>query len=86
MGNVPSRADLVHRNYLAFQAKLPGLMPEYNGKVAVMHEGEIAEFLDTFADAVKFGQRVFGDNFSVQEVSYAVHSLGFHSHAFGDVR
>ena len=86
MSNTSSREDLVHRNFLAFQEKLPGLLLEHAGKFAVMHASEVIELLDTMADAVRFGQHVFGEEFSVQEVSHFKHSLGFRAYAVGDVR
>lgn len=86
MSNTSSRSELVHRNFLAFQEKLPGLLVNHAGKFAVMHASEVIELLDTFADAVRFGQHVFGEDFTVQEVTHFKHSLGFQTHAFGDVR
>ena len=76
----PSQVDL---NYEAFLKLLPELLPSHAGKLAVMHDGKIVDFFDTFQDAVRFGEATFGSigNFSVQEVTNRVASLGFYSYA-----
>ncbi len=72
-------------NFQAFKALLPELIPTHAGKLAVMRDGEILGFFDSYADAVRFGQDRFGEigNFSVQEVTTRVVSLGFYSYAGG---
>lgn len=72
----------VDRNFEAFQAKLPELLPTHAGKLALMHDGDIVDFFDSYADAIRFGQERFGDisAFSVQEVSNKTASLGYYSY------
>lgn len=79
-----SEVDL---NFRAFQEKLPELLATCAGKLAVMHAGQIVDFFDSYADAVRFGQEKFGHigNFSVQEVTTRVISLGFYSCAVSHI-
>ena len=70
----------VDKNYEKFRMILPDLLKKAPGKYVVMHGGEIAEFFDTFGDAVRYGQGKFGkDKFSVQEVTSR--SVSYHSYA-----
>jgi len=72
----------VEANYVAFQQKLPELLPSHHGKFALMHDEEIVEFYDTARDAFFTGQRLFPDGlFSVEEVIDLPVDLGFYSHA-----
>lgn len=73
----------VERNYQAFEQMLPELLPTQLGKLAVLHNGELVDFFDTYADAVRYGEEKFGEigNFSVQEVTNRVASLGYYSYA-----
>jgi hypothetical protein len=72
----------VETNFVAFQQKLPDLLPSHRGKFALMRDGEIVEFYDTARDAFLTGQQVFPDGlFSVQEVIDLPVDLGFYSHA-----
>ena len=72
----------VDRNYEEFRKILPDLLKKAPGKYVVLHGGEIAEFFDTFGDALRYGQGKFGkDKFSVQEVTSRSVSLGYHSYA-----
>lgn len=74
-------------NFRAFQEKLPELVATHAGKVAVMRDGEIVEFFDSYPDAVRYGQRNYGGfgEFSLQEVTNCLPSLGFYSNAIGAV-
>lgn len=70
----------VERNYEAFRAQLPKLLPSYGGKFALMKDGEIVDFFDTAMDAYTVGKRDFGiDGFSVQEIIDRVIDLGYFS-------
>lgn len=82
------RATQVENNFKAFQAKLADLLPAYAGKIAVLHDGNVVDVFDSFADAIKFGQEKFGNanEFSVQEITARAQSLGFYAHAAGDIR
>jgi hypothetical protein len=44
----------VDRNYEEFRKILPDLLKKALGKYVVLHGGEIAEFFDTFGDAVRY--------------------------------
>jgi hypothetical protein len=78
----------VERNYQAFEQKLPELLASRLGKLAVLHDGEIVDFFDTYADAIRYGEEKFGaiGNFSVQEVTTRAASLGYYSYAGGAVQ
>jgi hypothetical protein len=75
-------ASQVDMNFDAFIKVLPDLLRTHPGKFALMHNGEVVEFLDSLSDAVLAGAAKFGDsNFSVQEVVSQNINLGFHLHA-----
>lgn len=72
----------VDRNYSAFKAKQPKLLPSHRGKFALMHDAQVEAFFDTFRDAFTSGRKLHSDGmFSVQEVSESPIDLGFFSHA-----
>lgn len=72
----------VDRNFKEFQRQLPELLKTYNGKFALMHDGQVVEFFDTVHDAYLAGKKLFGEEgFSVQEVTSAAADLGYFSHA-----
>ena len=75
----------IESNYRAFEEKLPGLVPAYRGKFALMRNGDIIEFFDTARDAYVAGQKLFPDRlFSVQEITDVPVDLGFFSHALSE--
>ena len=80
--NATNEESQVDINYRAFQAKLSELLPAQLGKLALMHNGDIVEFFDSYADAVRFGLERFGEigNFSVQEVTNSALSMGLYSY------
>ncbi len=72
----------VEKNYVAFKAHLRELLETHPGKQALLHDGKIVEFFDTFSDAIKFGNAKFGaGHYSVQEIKNRPAELGWHSHA-----
>jgi hypothetical protein len=72
----------VKRNYEAFRQRLPSILAAHQGKIALMHSGEIVAFFDTIGDANTAGQKLFKDQpFSLQEVTDQPIDLGFFSHA-----
>jgi hypothetical protein len=76
------RKEEIEKNYRAFVAMLPSLLPTNRGKFALMHAGEILEFYDTARDAYLAGQQAYLDGlFSVQEVTSSPVDLGYFSHA-----
>jgi hypothetical protein len=76
------RQRQVDANYARFQEMLPKLIHIHAGKYAVMRDGEIVGFYDTFRDALRFAYSKFGEGeFSVQEVTRPNVSLGYHSYA-----
>ena len=71
----------VDRNYEEFQRLLPSLKDK-EGKFALMKDGHIINFYDTFADAYSTGAAIYKDGlFSVQKVAFQPVDLGFLSHA-----
>ena len=80
--NAIDEKSQVDVNYRAFQTKLSELLATHPGKLALMHDGDVIEFFDSYADAVKFGVEKYGEigNFSVQEVTNSAVSMGLYSH------
>ena len=81
--------DEVDRNYEAFQARLPELLPTSRGQWALLRHGEVEVIFDTARDAQLAGEKLFDDGlFSVQQVTDGVVDLGWFSHAVSqrDVR
>lgn len=80
--NATDEQSQVDVNYRAFQAKLSELLATHAGKLALMHDGDIVDFFDSYADAVRFGVEKFGEirNFSVQEVTHSALSMGLYSY------
>jgi hypothetical protein len=77
-----SRISEVDRNYEVFRNLLAELSEAHPGEYAIMHDGQVIDFFDTFRDAVLFGHATFGEGrFSVQEVTGQRVSLGFHGNA-----
>jgi len=76
----PHNYTPVERNYEAFRAKLPKLLPTHDGKFALMKDGEIVDFFDTAMDAYTVGRKEFGiGGFSIQEIVDRVLDLGYFS-------
>lgn len=74
--------DELDRNYDAFKAVLPNLLPRNRGRFAVVRDGEVNDLFDTSRDAFIFGWRHYKDDrFSVQEVTDEPVYLGIFSHA-----
>ncbi|MEZ4395950.1 MAG: hypothetical protein R3C71_03490 [Candidatus Krumholzibacteriia bacterium] len=74
--------DQVRRNYEAFKERLPALLRDHPGQVALMHDGELVEVFDTVGDAYLAGLKIYGKGeFSVQEISGDVIDLGYYSYA-----
>ena len=79
------RVEEIERNFVEFQKLLPELLKTHAGKFAVLRNGKIIEFFDTFGDAAKFAFRSFKDEmFSVQEVTEKRIDLGFFSIAINN--
>ena len=74
--------DEVDLNYDAFVAELPGLLPRWRGKHALLRHAAVVEFFDSSAMALDAGRAQFADGiYSVQEVTDRPVDLGFYSHA-----
>ena len=72
------------RNYEAFQAQLPEILPNHAGQFALMHEARIIRYFDNSLSATVAGAKEFGKNrYSVQEVTAEVEHLGFYSYVGG---
>ena len=70
-------ASQVEQNFKAFQELLPDIIKQYAGKTALMVDGEIVDYFDSFADAIRFGNLKYGESkFSVQEVTTEGVDLG----------
>lgn len=77
-----SHKEQIEINYKAFQEKLPSIPPRFQGKFALMRDGEIIEYFDTARDAYTAGQKLYPDQlFSIQEVTRTPVDLGFFSYA-----
>jgi hypothetical protein len=84
---MPSLAEVqqreqVEKNFKAFQALLPTILPTYQDKFALMKDGEAVGFYSTLEDAYMTANKFFRDEpFSVQKVTETPVDLGFFSHA-----
>lgn len=76
--------DQVDINFEAFQIQLPNLLKKHAGKFALLHDSEVVGYFNTSFEAFKKGNVDFGEGqFSVQEVTDRVESLGFYSNVGG---
>jgi hypothetical protein len=76
----------VDRNFEAFQAALPSLLPAHAGKYALLHKQKITGYFESSITAVIEGVRQYGyGEFSVQHVSERADDLGFYSYAGGAI-
>jgi hypothetical protein len=80
-----SRAEkqrAIDENFLAFMAKLPGLLRTDAGKTALLRNREIVGLYDSILSAQRAGAARFPDQmFSVQEITDEAVDLGIYSHA-----
>lgn len=77
----------IDRNYDAFQALLPDLLPTQFGQFALLNDQRIIALFDSPVAAVTEGIRRFGSgHFSVQEISTVPENLGFYSYAGGPLQ
>lgn len=83
------RAQEIEKNFAAFQSVVGNLVPEHEGKFALMRNAEVVAVYEKLVDALLAGHTDFQDGmFSIQEVTTKPLDLGFYSHAntFGSVR
>ena len=74
--------DQVEKNYRAFQALLPTIIPLYQDKYALMKDGVAVGFYSTLEDVYMTPNQFYRDQpFSVQKVTMTPVDLGFFSHA-----
>jgi hypothetical protein len=74
--------EQVDRNYEAFMAMLPSILPLHEGKYALMKDGAAVGFYSTLDDAYMTANQFYKDQpFSVQRVTDTPVDLGFFSHA-----
>jgi hypothetical protein len=72
----------VERNYRAFKEIVRELVQTHPGKFALMHQGKLADVFDTFSDALKYGNAIFGaGKFTVQAITLQPVDLGWYGHA-----
>ena len=72
----------VEKNFKVFQKILDEIEPTNYGKFALMKNGEIKEFFNTWDDANKAGEVAYEDKiFSIQEVTREIVDLGYYSYA-----
>ena len=72
----------VDRNYEEFQKMLPGLLPAYRDKFALMKGGKILGYYSTAQDAAQAAQTFIDDGlFSIQEITDTAINLGFFTYA-----
>ena len=59
------------------------LEPEHSGKMALMHDGAVAEIVADMDVAYELGLRRFGSgNFSLERIGVSPHSFGVLGYAF----
>ena len=75
----------VDRNFEIFQEKMKNneIEQEFYGKFALMKDGKIVDYFNTWSDAKKAGQLAYKEDsiFSIQEVTNDSINLGFYSYA-----
>lgn len=77
-----TRTHEIERNFEAFQVQVPSLLPDKEGKFALMHSQTIEGFFDSLLEAIVTGHRRFTDGmFSIQQVTALPADLGYFSHA-----
>lgn len=80
----PHGSTEADRNYDAFIARLPELLPQFAGKYALLYRLNIIDYFDSSLDATLAGIRKFGEGqYSVQEVAAEPEHLGFYSYVGG---
>jgi hypothetical protein len=76
------RQKEIDENLEYFLKELPQLLPEYNGKYALLRHRKIVAYYDTISDAVSAGNQSYSDQlFSVQQVIQSATDLGYYSYA-----
>jgi hypothetical protein len=79
---VTGQREQVDKNFAAFQALLPTILPHYRDKYALMKDGEAVGFYSTLDDAYMTANQFYRDQpFSVQKVTDTPVDLGFFSHS-----
>jgi hypothetical protein len=74
--------EQVDKNFEAFRALLPTILPIHQDKFALMRNGEAVGFYSTLEDAYMTANQFLRDQpFSVQRVTETPVDLGFFSHA-----
>ena len=91
MNKIASKSDKVDQkklrrqienNYKAFTANLNEYVNVYANRYALMRDGKIIEFFNSYEDAWKTGNILYKDSlFSVQKVTKTPVDLGFYSRA-----
>lgn len=70
----------VDGNYQALVAKLNQYMPRHSERFALLHNGKVEQFFDTWQDAYNAGNLIHKDAiFSVQKVTKQPADLGYFS-------
>lgn len=83
MQNLEQQVD---RNFDAFQAALPSILPIHAGRFALLYKQEIAGYFESAVEAVLVGMRQYGyGEFSVQQITERAEDLGFYSYAGGAI-
>jgi hypothetical protein len=76
------RQKEIDQNLEFFLKELPQVIPEYNGKYALLRHQKIVAYYDTILDAVSAGNQSYPDKlFSVQQVTRSGTDLGYYSYA-----
>jgi hypothetical protein len=77
-----AKTSEINRNLAQFLLALPTLVPEHEGKYALLRHGQVIEFYRTAVDAQIAGNQRYDDNmFSIQLVKNSPEELGYFSSA-----
>jgi hypothetical protein len=77
-----TQREQVERNFEAFRAMLPSILPLHQNKYLLMKDGAAVGFYSTLEDACVTANQFYRDEpFSVQKVTDTPVDLGFFSHA-----
>ncbi len=76
------KREELRRNYDAFLQALPDLLPDHEGKYALMRHRSVVAYFDSPREALLSGRARYEDDlFSVQEVTNKTADFGWYSRA-----
>lgn len=82
MGHLEEQRAEVRTNFATFQAALPELLSQFQGKYAVLRHAKLEGIFDSFAQALDYCGATYSDRlFSIQEITPESLEAGSFLHA-----